>query len=497
MWLLQGKGWLAAAAAALALRTARGDVVTFREGFGHPGRAIIHLNEITSRVFTWEAQNVIVRQVNLHKYDLDAKESGGIILSGQPPGTTNNVFGSHTSVSTTSTDGDLEQSLTHALTNPALTPSLPERQWQNHPPVAVNPRRPQENTVDPGSGSDGLIVRSNATGGSVMLSNGNSRAVPVSQPLYFEAIWGNDGKSYSRVFTFHDGQGPPNAELYSDPNPAFVEITDSRSAGDSSGTSTIMDGAPATGPTPNPTGSADSTDGKRPDAGASDAPVPSDISNEEDNAGGGLPQGAVIGIAVGVGVAALIAAFALAFFLLRRRQKRRDAASSSTLLPTTGGPRTGGDEDMAEKEAGNGADVSPHSPYSDDGTGAPTHSTPGPSGAAVPVPVVAPVPVPVPAAAAAVPVAGAGAEHMHDPPRSFTPYSDRPSARAGSVAGTDPEAATRVAAPSPVPGRATPRALSTPYQHLIEEGMTEEEIRRLEEEERALDAAIEQAQRRS
>ena len=46
-------------------------------------------------------------------------------------------------------------------------------------------------------------------------------------------------------------------------------------------------------------------------------------------------------------------------------------------------------------------------------------------------------------------------------------------------------------------GAPTPTSvIASRYAHLVEEGMTEEEIRRLEEEERQLDAAIENAGRR-
>ncbi|KAI1817775.1 hypothetical protein GGS20DRAFT_454827 [Poronia punctata] len=66
---------------------------------------------------------------------------------------------------------------------------------------------------------------------------------------------------------------------------------------------------------------------------------------------------------------------------------------------------------------------------------------------------------------------------------SSAPYSDR--------ASTPP---TPGHYPSPTDSRPT---VKTPYAHLVEEGMTPDEIRRLEEEERQLDAAIENAGRSS
>ncbi|KXX79094.1 Kin of IRRE-like protein 3 [Madurella mycetomatis] len=197
------------------------------------------------------------------------------------------------------------------------------------------------------------------------------------------------------------------------------------------------------------------------------------------NSGGGLPMGAVIGIAVGCGVAGLAVVFALVWFLVRRHQKKK------SLLPVGSYASGNRAEDLiAEKEASADVDASPHSPYSDDGT----------AGAAAPYPE---------GPGATVAAGALHRQHPQDQSRSFTPYSDRPSGagagagspstRAASVAQTDE---ARISIPSPTPGRATPRALTTPYAHLVEEGMTEEEIRRLEDEERQLDAAIEQAGRR-
>jgi hypothetical protein len=159
---------------------------------------------------------------------------------------------------------------------------------------------------------------------------------------------------------------------------------------------------------------------------------------------------------------------------------------------------------MAEKEASADVDVSPHSPYSDEGASAGGVGGGGGGVGTGSGSVVGGEAVATGAAGAAA--SFSSRQHLQDPPRSFTPYSDRPSAaggaagsagtpsvRAASMAQTDE---ARISVPSPIPGRATPRALTTPYAHLVEDGMTEDEIRRLEEEERQLDAAIEQAGRR-
>lgn len=178
---------------------------------------------------------------------------------------------------------------------------------------------------------------------------------------------------------------------------------------------------------------------------------------------GGLARGAIIGIAVAAGIVGLAAVLALVWFVVRRQKRKQQG-----LLPAGAySPEHHGDELIAEKEARAGADATttPQSPYSDDGNGA---------GNAAGT-----------AASATTPTT-----YVQDPTQTFAPYTDRGSAapRQNDEAGAS--------APSPIPGRATPRGLSTPYAHLVEDGMTEDDVRRLEEEERQLDAAIEQAGRR-
>ncbi|KAI4596167.1 hypothetical protein KJ359_005674 [Pestalotiopsis sp. 9143b] len=59
-------------------------------------------------------------------------------------------------------------------------------------------------------------------------------------------------------------------------------------------------------------------------------------------------------------------------------------------------------------------------------------------------------------------------------------------------------AGSQTSLPASLPGPRSPTPpISSRYAHLVEEGMTDEEIRRLEEEERALDVAIEDAGRSS
>jgi hypothetical protein len=79
----------------------------------------------------------------------------------------------------------------------------------------------------------------------------------------------------------------------------------------------------------------------------------------------------------------------------------------------------------------------------------------------------------------------------------YAPYSDRastpPTPHHHPTTGAADAATTQMdhrSTSTPTP------AITARYAHLVEEGMTEEEIRRLEEEERQLDAAIENAGRR-
>jgi hypothetical protein len=290
-------------------------------------------------------------------------------------------------------------------------------------------------------------------------------------PLYFQARWSIPGKdfseSYSQLFTIVKDDIQYNSLFGTQPE-----------------TLSKFSNKEPYSPPPSPT---PTVNGQIPDSTSVQPAGNSNTSQKAPNGGGGLSSGAIIGIAVACGVVGLALVFALVWYLLRRRQQKK------AMLPvdSTYGPGNRTEDLIAEKEAAADVEVSPNSPYSDEGA---SGAGPGGSyqgGAAHG------------GEALAAGAAGSTRQPQHDQPRSFTPYSDRPSAgaaavgtpsiRAASLAQTDD---ARVSVPSTTPGRATPRALHTPYAHLVEEGMTEEEIRRLEEEERQLDAAIEQAGRR-
>lgn len=231
-------------------------------------------------------------------------------------------------------------------------------------------------------------------------------------------------------------------------------------------------------------GGADTEDGN----GSGGETSPNDGDGNDDNneagepSGNGSPlsKGAIAGIAVG-GVIFLVAVGVLIWFLLRRRRrskpKGRTEYSQSPDLTN---------DYIRGKEAN---DVDLQSPYSEDGVNA-TQRTPLEPNTTRP-----------------------GATESHS---SFTPYHDThpgdgsqnnrlaPTVTNTSVS-THPNSAvdeTRGAHERLDGGvdsnRSTPQSggRSRNVAHLVEDGMTEDDIRRLEEEERQLDFEIERAGRR-
>jgi hypothetical protein len=180
--------------------------------------------------------------------------------------------------------------------------------------------------------------------------------------------------------------------------------------------------------------------------------MPSSIS---DGSNGGLAIGAIVGIAVGCGVVAFVAIGLLVWLFCFRRRKNSDHVND---MPYNSDGHTGVNDYMVEKETSGRVAESPHSPYSDDGQLR--------DGSLL---------------------VGTAPSLPHD--TAYTPYTDVPATTAPVNQTTSHE--QRHGARS-----ATPQGVSSSVAHLVEEGMTAEQIRRLEEEERALDAAIEQAGRR-
>ncbi|KAM0353534.1 hypothetical protein ACHAPU_001546 [Fusarium lateritium] len=177
-------------------------------------------------------------------------------------------------------------------------------------------------------------------------------------------------------------------------------------------------------------------------ASATDTSEPTESSEPNvSSSGGGLSTGATAGIAVGAVIGGLLLIGALAWFFLRRRRRNQRAGDEYVTQQTYA---------MDKETHGRGAD-SLNSPYSDE-----NHMQPVALGNLDRERGAAPTPPP------------AGA------PRSSFGSHDR--------GGNN--------------GAQTPQGMSRNVAHLVEDGMTADEIRRLEEEERQLDDEIERAARR-
>lgn len=272
----------------------------------------------------------------------------------------------------------------------------------------------------------------------------------ASKKLWLELVWdAPDGQHtvYSRAFTVTTAAKGDAGTLALDPaysNPSAVQPESVASGGSGNGITTTVAGATSTSSTV---------------ASATAVEPMGGSGTQSGHSSSGLSTGAIAGIAVAAALIGLALLAALIFCLIRRR--RRNAPLTKTdLAPGGYGNRT--PELIAQKEAnaGVGVEVSPHSPYSDDGGGG-----------------------------MSVPTAGRGLLHHGTARQEEMPlagYADRPvsnreMADGESLGGSQTGRIT--------PGRSTPTAV----RHLVEEGMTEDEIRRLEEEERELDQAIEQA----
>ncbi|KAJ0166091.1 hypothetical protein CTA2_8742 [Colletotrichum tanaceti] len=179
------------------------------------------------------------------------------------------------------------------------------------------------------------------------------------------------------------------------------------------------------------------------------------------NAGSGLPAGAIAGIVIGSVLGLALIAFLVWIFLRRRR---RAGHVSNGVYGLNHGPH----EYLADKENRAHVTDSPHSPYSDDGQNAQhvpeqQHHIQRGGGQE---------------AGVSASIVSATERHI------LAPYSEE------EQTPIDPRSAedmTRNGARSSTPN------VNANVSHLIEDGMTEDEIRRLEEEELALDAAIERA----
>ncbi|KAI0969935.1 hypothetical protein F4678DRAFT_141504 [Xylaria arbuscula] len=180
----------------------------------------------------------------------------------------------------------------------------------------------------------------------------------------------------------------------------------------------------------------------------------------------GLSKGGIIGVAVGASIAGLLVAGALAWLFCFRRRRHRSNAATHHMVPSYGSD-VGVHAMISDKEIpAVHESSSPQSVY--DGR---------PSGDAY---------APYSDRSAASPVPPP--HHQH---RRVTSGSAA-TAAAADTATTSETDLSRNGRGAPTPTS----MIAARYAHLVEEGMTEDEIRRLEEEERQLDVAIEHAGQR-
>ncbi|KAI0172119.1 hypothetical protein GGR52DRAFT_455700 [Hypoxylon sp. FL1284] len=259
----------------------------------------------------------------------------------------------------------------------------------------------------------------------------------AGQPLYYEFEWANStakGTSYSQLIA---------VTIDSEIGAAMEAIKATGKETNPAEPEAISELFPSDDPI-------SSTPSSSPAAGTSEAAAES----HDASGSGGLSTGAIVGIAVGCSVGGLLIIALLAWFCIFRRRGSRDRSgdfapdSSRHAMIST------------DKDAVVMSQSSPRSTFADGGRRRNNASaTPG------------------------------------DDAASYAPYasnrgrSTSPPAFPPAVNGSQTDVASTTRSPSP-PCRSR-------YAHLIEEGMTEDEIRWLEEEERHLDAAIEDAGRSS
>ncbi|KAF4822551.1 hypothetical protein CGCSCA5_v002199 [Colletotrichum siamense] len=310
-----------------------------------------------------------------------------------------------------------------------------------------------------------------AGGGLTLPVNDTAVSAYLKKEMYLVLGWSrNDGTgtgyTQSGVFTVYNGSKIDQGYAETKENILSKITSDAESAGQDIDSGSEWAPRTTTGVSSSITSTSIATSAPSsttsPGAGSSN-------SSSSSVGGGGLSAGAIAGIVIGSILGVALIAFLL-WFLLRRRRRRANNVHN-------GGYGSDPHEFLADKENHARVTESPHSPYSDDGhqqqemQQSQRHLTEPEHDATVPA-----------AAAAAVPPASGTSPTER---RSFAPpYSEEEHT---PIASRSLENVNRDGARSSTPN------VNSNVSHLIEDGMTEDEIRRLEEEERALDAAIEQA----
>ncbi|KAI1294524.1 hypothetical protein F5Y03DRAFT_399456 [Xylaria venustula] len=284
------------------------------------------------------------------------------------------------------------------------------------------------------------------------------------QPLYLKCEWGNSsvtGDSTSQLFVVY-GTNQTKAEAV---------LQDLASAGDATaGTpSPARDqivSPVANSPPPTTTTLTSTTSTPQTSQPGATLGIAASLSSNN-----GLSKGGIIGVAVGASIAGLLVAGALAWLFCLRRRRHRSNAATHHIVPSYSSD-VGVHAMISDKEIpAVHESSSPQSVY--DGR---------PSGDAY---------APYSDRSAASPVPPL--QHQHR--RATSGSAATAAAAAAAAAGTGTTSETDLSRNGR--GAPTPTSMiATRYAHLVEEGMTEDEIRRLEEEERQLDAAIEHAGQR-
>ncbi|KAI0391574.1 hypothetical protein F5Y17DRAFT_401190 [Xylariaceae sp. FL0594] len=362
----------------------------------------------------------------------------------------------------------------------------------------------------------------------------------LAQALYLQVNWQWTGLSQARLHPTTDFTGPSFQSegtstsqffaVYSGPGDNATAVANIKAAIAKTGGSPNAPARPETGSIP------DAGAGPSPPASSSGvdaSPLPTSTSSVSSrtplstttqppagtagvgsvpnvgHASTGLGTGAIVGIAVGVGGGVLVIATVLVWFFCARR-RRRDASSSkansninngtnnkdmlksydsSDLGLGMGGVHVPHDKEMPHQVAeashsressfgqhGHDQDPEVYAPYSD----RPSTPTPKPP----------------------QPLQNEHQQHEYDyeygldNQKARMPAHTSPLSVANSRSKSQTESGMKTAAGPAATTTTTTTTTTTSYAHLVEEGMTAEEIRRLEEEERQLDAAIESAGRR-
>lgn len=264
--------------------------------------------------------------------------------------------------------------------------------------------------------------------------------------------WGRDrssdeGETVSPYFTVMDG---PNDAAEAVLQRKVMAVDDAETGTEDDGSGTQRNIVPSSNPSNvSETEVADATNN-----------ADSDSSNDDNGGGGGgLSPGVIAGIVVGI-VVFLALVGGLVFFLLRRRRKTK---------------RSAGYADPRQNDASNAYIVdkidtsaqSPRSPYSDDGQEQHT------------------------------PLDPQAHHNLHNQDAAIAGEGSNGSEYAGLYqANQHQQESSRGADGEPPSPRLQSRSNTGHYSHLVEEGMTADDIRRLEDEERQLDAEIERHGRR-